>query len=231
MIVFVRVETQAKYEAGDGDFKLKRRLEALSGEPCLVIHLSQASPALMADLRPRALLLSGCGTWFRDFDVREFWGLEDVVRGCTDLPTLAFCGSHQLLGFIFNHGLRTLSRVEDEPMRALRPDEADLSPGAHAGLFTEYGFHPVNKVADDPLFAELPDPMVVRESHQCEVKTLPPEFVLLATNENCRIQAMRHRTRLLYGTQFHPEAFAEPYLHGQTVLRNFFRLAGLVVPD
>jgi len=231
MIVFVRVETQAKYEAGDGDFKLKRRLEALSAEPCLVIHLSQASPALMADLRPRALLLSGCGTWFRDFDVREFWGLEDVVRTCTDLPTLAFCGSHQLLGFIFNHGLRTLSRVEDEPMRVLRPDEADLSPGAHAGLFTEYGFHPVNKVVDDPLFADLPDPMVVRESHQCEVKTLPPEFALLATNENCRIQAMRHCTRLLYGTQFHPEAYVEPYLHGQTVLRNFFRLAGLVVPD
>ena len=116
-------------------------------------------------------------------------------------------------------------------MRVLRPDEADLSPGAHAGLFTEYGFHPVNKVVDDPLFADLPDPMVVRESHQCEVKTLPPEFALLATNENCRIQAMRHCTRLLYGTQFHPEAYAEPYLHGQIVLRNFFRLAGLVVPD
>ena len=39
MIVFVRVETAAKYEAGDGDFKLKRKLEALSGEPCLVIHV------------------------------------------------------------------------------------------------------------------------------------------------------------------------------------------------
>jgi anthranilate/para-aminobenzoate synthase component II len=231
MILFVRVETQAKYEASDGDFKLKRRFEELSGEPCLVIHVSQASAALVTDLRPRALLLSGCGTWFRDFDVREFWGLEDVVRTCVDVPTLAFCGSHQLLGFIFNHGLRNLSRIEDDPLRALRPGEPDLTAGAHAGLFTEYGFHPVHRVADDPLFADLPDPTVVRESHQCEVKTLPAEFVLLATNENCRIQAMRHRTRLLYGTQFHPEAYAEPYFHGRTLLRNFFRFAGLAVPD
>ena len=113
MIVFVRVETRANYDAGDGDFKLKRRFEELSGEPCLVIHLSQASPALMADLRPRALLLSGCGTWFRDFDVREFWGLEDVVRTCVDVPTLAFCGSHQLLLRVFKVDL-------DVPLHSLR---------------------------------------------------------------------------------------------------------------
>jgi GMP synthase-like glutamine amidotransferase len=86
-------------------------------------------------------------------------------------------------------------------------------------------------VVDDPLFADLPDPFVVREWHQCEIKTLPPEFDLIATNENCRVQAIRHRNRLLYSTQFHPEAYAKPYFHGRTVLRNFFRLAGLAVPD
>ena len=33
MILWVRVETVAKYDAGDGDFRLKRRFEKLSGEP------------------------------------------------------------------------------------------------------------------------------------------------------------------------------------------------------
>ena len=41
MIVWVRVETLAKYDASDGDFKLKRRFEQLSGEPCLVLHFSR----------------------------------------------------------------------------------------------------------------------------------------------------------------------------------------------
>lgn len=231
MIVYVRLETKAKYEASDGDFKLKRRFEELSGEPCLAVHMSQVSPALMTDLRPRALLLSGCGTWFREFDVREFWGLEDVVKTCIDLPTLAFCGSHQLLGFIFNRGLRNLERIEDEPVRRLRAGEADLGAGEHAGYFMESGYFPISCVLEDPLFFGLPNPFVVRESHYCEVKTLPPDFMLLASNENCRVQAMRHASRPLYGLQFHPEAYAEPYLHGREVLRNFFRLAGLTVPE
>lgn len=73
--------------------------------------------------------------------------------------------------------------------------------------------------------------MQMKEWHQCEIKALPSEFELLATNENCRIQAIRHRSQLLYGTQFHPEAYAEPYLDGRALLRNLFRLAGLAVPD
>ena len=32
---------------------------------------------------------------------------------------------------------------------------------------------------------------------------------------------MRHRTRPLYGTQFHPEAYAEPFLHGKKLLASF----------
>ncbi len=72
---------------------------------------------------------------------------------------------------------------------------------------------------------------MVLEWHYCEVKKLPPEFVLLASNENCRIQAMRHASRPLYGVQFHPESYVETYPHGRTILRNFFRLAGLTVPE
>ena len=215
----------------DGDFRLKRRFETLYGVPCLVIHLSQVSPALINDLRPRALLLSGFGAWFRDFDVREFWGLEDTVRTCVDIPTLAFCGSHQLLGFIFNTGLRSLERIEDEPVRPLRPEEPDMGSGTPPGLFTEYGYQPVYRVQQDPLFEGLPDPIIVREWHMCEIKTVPPEFDLLASNENSRVQAIRHKTRLLYGTQFHPESYVEAYPHGRTILRNFFRMAGLSIPD
>jgi len=35
MLIWVRLETLAKYEAGDGDFKVRRRFEQLSGLPCL----------------------------------------------------------------------------------------------------------------------------------------------------------------------------------------------------
>lgn len=229
MIIWVRVETLAKYDAGDGDFRLKRRFEELSGEPCCVLHLSQATPDIIAPLRPRAMLFSGCGTWFRDFSVEEFYPFEDTLNALPDIPALAFCGSHQLLGFMFNDGFRHLSRVEDEPMRRLRPGEPDRSnPNPDGvGFFAEDGFYPIQVVKPDPLFHGLPDPFIVRESHYCEIKRLPPDFDLLATNDNCRVQAMKHRTRSLYGTQFHPEAYVDAYPHGRMILQNFFRLAGI----
>lgn len=230
MIIWVRVETLAKYEAGNGDFNLKRKFEQVSGEPCLVLHMSQATPELVGELKPRALLLSGCGTWFRDFAVREFYVFEDLVRAFPQIPALAFCGSHQLLGFMYNHGFRNLKRVEDEPMRRLRPGEPQVGMvnADSAGYFTEQGFYPIQVVKADPLFAELPDPFLVRESHTCEIKQLPAEFELIATNENCQVQAMKHRERPLWSTQFHPEAWQDEYPQGRQILVNFFRLAGII---
>jgi GMP synthase (glutamine-hydrolysing) len=230
MIIWVRLETMAKYDAGTGDFALKRKFEHLSGEPCLVLHMSQATPAVVRGLRPRALLLSGCGTWFRDFDVQEFYVFEDMINECAEIPTLGFCGSHQLLGFMFNHGFRNLERVIDEPMRALRPGEPQIGAVSadSKGWFVEQGFYPIRIVQADPLFDGLPDPFTVRESHVCEVKALPPGFDLLATNDNCRVQAMKHRDRPLYGTQFHPEGWQEEYPQGREIVRNFFRMAGVL---
>jgi GMP synthase-like glutamine amidotransferase len=229
MIVWVRVETLAGYDAGNGDFGLKRRFEELAGVPCLVVHLSQARPEVIGPLQPQALLLSGCGTWFRSFDVREFYPFEDLVNDLPEVPTIGFCGSHQLLGFMFNDGFRNLRRVEDQPMRRLLPGEPQIGAATpdNAGWFSEQGFYPIRQVRPDPLFDGLPDPFVVRESHTCEVKELPPGFELIATGENCRIQAMKHRDRPLYGTQFHPESWQEEYPHGRRIVQNFLRLAGV----
>lgn len=96
----------ARYEAGDGDLCLKRRFEELTGEPCLVLHMSQA---------------------------------------------------------------------KDEPMRRLAPGKPQIGGVAAttAGWFCEPGYYCVDAVQPDPLFAGLPDPFVVRESHYCEIESLP----------------------------------------------------------
>ena len=76
----------------------------------------------------------------------------------------------------------------------------------------------------DPLFRGLKETMVMRCAHYCEVKKLPRDFELLATGEHCRVEAMRHRDRPLWGTQFHPEAYEAPFLDGRTLLENFARI-------
>jgi GMP synthase (glutamine-hydrolysing) len=46
---------------------------------------------------------------------------------------------------------------------------------------------------------------VAWESHNDEVLEMPPDFVSLAHSDNCTVQAMRHKTKPLFGVQFHPE--------------------------
>jgi GMP synthase-like glutamine amidotransferase len=184
---------------------------------------------VVKELAPRAMVMSGFGRHFQDREVKSFFGMSDVLHQ-VDLPMLCICGSHQLLGFAFESDLRKVRLLKDQPMRRLKPDE-DLP--RRAGVDPEYdlssyfvadGFYPIRQVAKDPLFQGLPARMMMRCNHYCEVKRLPPNFKLLATSGHCRIEAMRHRERPLYGVQFHPEAFDAPFFHGRQLLRNFARL-------
>lgn len=59
------------------------------------------------------------------------------------------------------------------------------------------------------------------------MKAVPPGFEVIASNENCRVQAMRHRTRPIWGTQFHWERYSDEHPHGRTIMLNFLRVAGL----
>jgi len=230
MIIWVRIETLGKYGVDDRDFKVKRRLEIITGIPCLILHVSQMTPEVIVSLKPQALLLSGCGTFFKNFSPEIFYGFEDTINTLTDVPTIGFCASHQLMGIMFNQGFRNLSELQDEMMRPLHPGEPDVTePSADAvGYFSEEGFYPVKTLKSDPLLDHLPAPFIVRQSHYAEIKTLPADFDLIATNDHCRIQAMKHKTRPLYGTQFHPEYYIDAYPHGRTILENFFRMAGIL---
>lgn len=226
VLIYIDLNTFDEYRRGDGRFQHKLRFEELSGEPCMVLNYTQITPELISELAPKALILSGFGRSFQDYDLRSFYPLNDLLHQTT-IPTLAICGSHQLIGFFFNLDIRKVECLEDQPMRKLRPGEPDPSPTAyHPGYYKEEGFYPITIVKDDPLFEGLSNPFWARESHYCEVKQLPPNFELLASTPECRIQAMRHCNKPLYGTQFHPEAYVDAYPDGKRILENFFKLAG-----
>ena len=178
------------------------------------------------DLAPRAIAMSGFGGHFQSMKVEWFHGMDEVLHKA-DIPIICFCGSHQLLGFSFTRDLRSTRLLRDQPMRKLKaaedfPRRAQGDPKYDlSSYFVADGFFPVRRLKSDPLFRGLSRVMMMRCSHYCEVKRLPPEFELLAASGHCRIEAMRHRTRPLYGTQFHPEAYEAPFFDGRTLLENF----------
>jgi GMP synthase (glutamine-hydrolysing) len=194
------------------------RFEALSGVPCLLQHFTRVTPRRLADVGARAVILSGHSTLIDDYDPVSLEPLLDVVRE-TERPLLGLCGGHQLMGLAFG--------VRPEPMGPLAPGDGDTRPELAPGMRKEWGPSPVQVLGDDPLFAGLGRAVVVEQRHFWELKRLPEGFVRLAASEACAIQAMRHRTRPLYGFQFHPERYTEAHPDGQTILANFFRLAGI----
>jgi GMP synthase (glutamine-hydrolysing) len=71
----------------------------------------------------------------------------------------------------------------------------------------------------DGLFAEVPSETVVWMSHGDQVSTVNGDFVPLAETETCPVAAVRHRSRPVYGLQFHPEVSHTPV--GGRILHNF----------
>jgi GMP synthase (glutamine-hydrolysing) len=56
-------------------------------------------------------------------------------------------------------------------------------------------------------------------SHSDTVFSLPAEYKILAHTENCPVAAFRHKQKLLFGIQWHPEVVHTE--HGMKILENF----------
>jgi len=223
MIVYVGFAQPDEWEGWAGTYaRHARRFESAAGDPALVVPFGMATPALIGRLRPRALVLSGFARSFECYDARAFDPVIAAIEACPDVPTLAICGSHQLLGYHGNGELVGAERVYDKPMRRRRAGEPITNPDYHPEFIMERGFYELQLHSEDPLFAACGRPVTVLESHYCEIKELPPGYQLLASTPECRIQAMRHETRPIVSVQFHPEDYSDAFPDGRHILESFF---------
>jgi GMP synthase (glutamine-hydrolysing) len=69
------------------------------------------------------------------------------------------------------------------------------------------------------LFADVPHETQVWMSHGDQVNRIAGDFVPLAATDTCTFAAVKHRSRPLYGVQFHPEVTHTT--DGKTMLANF----------
>jgi GMP synthase-like glutamine amidotransferase len=202
--------------------KEKLRFEALSSMPCLLLRYHFVGQGWIDTLRPTAVLISGAQSDWSLYEPGAFQTLVNLVLNWQG-PMIGFCGGHQIIAHAYG--------APTGPIGRLAPGEPDPRPDYGPGLIKELGVQEIERVGDDPLFANLPRCLRAVEDHYWEVKQLPPDFEWLARSELCAIQAFRHRYRLLYGTQFHPERYEENHPHGRQILANFFELARLSLED
>lgn len=89
----------------------------------------------------------------------------------------------------------------------------------------EKGYSAVEIVEPDGLLEGLPARIDVYQHHADEIAELPDDFRVLARSPACAVEAIAHRDRRWWGTQFHPEEFDDGHRAGERILHNFFGLA------
>ena len=79
------------------------------------------------------------------------------------------------------------------------------------------------------LFRDVPSPFTAARYHSLAVRleNLPDVLMPTAWTEDDEIMGLQHRTRPIFGVQFHPESYATE--HGHKLLANFLDLAGIPV--
>ena len=89
----------------------------------------------------------------------------------------------------------------------------------------EFGRTTLELTQENTLLEGLPKQSVVWMSHGDQVATLGDDFLPLARTPTCPLAAVKHRTRPVYGLQFHPEVSHTQL--GSQILRNFlFAICG-----
>lgn len=216
MIWYVVTDTDDNYRKTPVFYNHKFIFERIAGDNCLILHYKQVNQELYSEHCPWAICHSGGSAMYDDYDVLQ----NEDYRLCItqwDVPQIGFCGGHQVIAAQFG------SKIG--PIRPLMQDEPDLNPWYCPGQYKEWGVYPVRVIRNDPLFDGLDSKIRVQEYHFWEVKELSPDLILLASSDNCKVQAYVHSKKPIYGTQFHPEQSSDNYPDGFHILQNFFNIA------
>jgi len=154
--------------------------------------------------KPTAIILSGNNANYPNLPMFEYNGEYEIIRK-SDIPILGICCGHQQLAMAYGYTYARSMGWED--ISSMEKPK-DLSQ--------------IKKVKDDPIFAGMKDPFTAVEIHGWAVAFIPDDFELLALSEY--VQAIRHRSRMVYGEQFHAEIKAS-YNEGTPYLVNFLKMA------
>jgi GMP synthase-like glutamine amidotransferase len=193
-------------------------IERLVIDPTTQVTPLASIATATGQFKPDAIVLSGT---LRDFDYYNPAVIEtfaEFIRA-TNIPVLAICGGHQLVGLSFGARVMTLDRLEQHEQRENRP------------LEYQYRFIRITDT-NDPIFRGINNPssglwqdytkqarvLRVWQNHGLQLDHVPEGFSLLATSYLCRNQMMVKRIdgQLIYTVQFHLEKSFEDWNKSRT---------------
>ncbi|MBV9494556.1 MAG: aminodeoxychorismate/anthranilate synthase component II [Acidobacteria bacterium] len=172
-------------------YNLVQQVERLAGMPIGVLRNDAFDPDQLLAEKPCSIVISpGPGTPARAGRIIE------LIRANRSVPMLGVCLGHQAIGEAFG------GRI----VRGKVPVHGKVTTVQHHG---------------ERLFEDCPAPLRTARYHSLVIdrSTLPDELIVDAETDDGVIMAVSHRTRPIFGIQFHPESYGT--VDGDVLIRNF----------
>jgi len=168
-----------------------QQIERLAGRAVRVIRNDAFDPAALLAERPEAIVISpGPGTPSRAGRIVELIRLDETI------PLLGICLGNQAIGEAFG------GRI----VRGAVPVHGKVTEVRHRG---------------ERLFEHCPSPMRTARYHSLVVDrdSVPADLEVHAEAEGGAVMALTHKSRPIFGIQFHPESYGTT--GGDQIIINF----------
>lgn len=177
-------------------FNVEQYLKELSCEEVRTVRNDEISIEEIRKLNPSKIVLSPGPKHPKDSGV-----CLEILKEIEDIPILGICLGHQAIGYVSGAQIKRM----ENPMH-----------GKSSEIEVLYD--------NSKLFRDLPRKFNVMRYHSLYVdeNTLSPDLIVAAKSKDGVIMAVEHKTKDIYGIQFHPESFFTEY--GKKMIENFVKL-------
>jgi len=178
-------------------YNLVQILGSLAAE-VLVFRNDSISLKKLSELEPDGIVISPGPGRPSDTGICR----DAIIQFGDRMPILGVCLGHQLIGEIFG-------------------GEVVYAPSLVHGKTSE-----ISHIGRG-IFADIPQKFKAARYHSLMVTktSFPIELLITATTEDGVIMGLKHRSRHIYGIQFHPESIMTEF--GDTLLKNWTDLCSL----
>ena len=174
-------------------FNLAQQVARITGLEPVVARNDELTWEELVALRPDNVIISpGPG---RPDNPRDFGICRRAIEEL-DCPILGVCLGHQGICHVFGGSV---------------VPAAEVMHGRTSRIFHD----------GDQLFRGVPSPFEATRYHSLIAVDLPDSLAPIAWTESGELMAVRHKSRPVWGVQFHPESVCTP--DGDMILRNFLR--------